>query len=106
LGIEFLRHIERTGILAHLVEPDPLDGASPLHNYHAVRRELAMYDGRLAERPEIVAVTKADLPSASQARDELARELRRDVLLVSAVTGQGLNQLTEAIVQTLNRRPA
>ena len=106
LGIEFLRHIERTGILVHLVEPDPLNSVSPQHNYQTVRRELAMYNDQLAQRPEIIVVTKADLPTAGQVRHELASTLERDVLLVSAVTGQGLNQLTEAIVRTLSRRTA
>jgi GTP-binding protein len=101
LGFEFLRHIERTRILVHLVEPAPLDGADPEGNYQAVRHELAKYSSALAERPEIVAVTKADLPGADQVRDQLAAVLPRDVLLISAVTGDGLHQLTNQIARTL-----
>jgi len=104
LGHEFLRHIQRAGILVHLVEPQPLDGTSPLQNYHTVRNEIERFDRRLGERPEIVAVSKADLPDAPAIRDELAARLGREVILFSAVTGQGLNQLLGAIARALESR--
>jgi GTP-binding protein len=93
LGHEFLRHIERAGILIHLVEPLPMDGTDPLENYRVIRGELSQYDERLAERPEILVVSKAELPGVEEVRDLLAKESGREVLLISAVTGQGLNQL-------------
>jgi GTP-binding protein len=104
LGHEFLRHIQRAGILVHLVEPEPMDGTDPLANYRSIRDELVRYDEKLGRRPEIVAVTKADLPSATAARERLAGELGRPVLLTSAVTGQGLNELIGAVVRTLGDR--
>ena len=75
LGHEFLRHIERAGILVHLVEPEPTDGTDPLANYRAIRAELEMYDAELGQRPEIVVVTKADLPGS---RDSAAATGRDD----------------------------
>ncbi len=105
LGHEFLRHIQRAGILVHLVEPQPTDGTDPLTNYHKIRDELKQFDEGLARRNEIVAVTKADLPAAEQFRQELAEELQRDVLLISAVTGEGLNNLVGAIAQALAPEP-
>jgi GTP-binding protein len=101
LGHEFLRHIQRAGILVHLVEPEPLDGSHPAANYRAIREELRLYDPRLAERPEVVAVTKADLPGAAAVAGRLGAELGQPVLLISAVTGQGLNDLVRRIAQTL-----
>ena len=101
LGHEFLRHIERAGILVHLVEPDPMDGTDPLVNYRAIREELDLHDVQLTKRPEVVAVTKADLPSAHDVRELLADELGREVLLISAVTGEGLNQLVAAVAREL-----
>ena len=101
LGHEFLRHIERTGILVHLVEPEPMDGSDPIANYQTIRGELEQYSGELAARQEIAVVTKADLPQAEETRRRLAELLGREVLLISAVTGQGLNQLVAAITQTL-----
>jgi GTP-binding protein len=106
LGHEFLRHIERAGILVHLVEPSPMDGSDPLENYRVIRREMQQYNERLIQRPEIVAVTKAELPGAAEIRDQLAAELGTDVLLISAVTGQALNQLTGIIARTLSEHQA
>jgi GTP-binding protein len=106
LGHEFLRHIERAGILVHLIEPQPLDGTEPLPNYWAIRAELEMHDPNLGRRPEIVAVSKADLPGADEVQRKLAGALGRDVLLISAVTGQGLNSLVGTIVQALQKDAA
>lgn len=97
LGHEFLKHIERAGILVHLVEPLPMDQSDPVENYRLIREELSKYDEQLAERPEIVVVSKAELPGADEVRQRLAAESSRDVLLISAVTGQGLNQLVNRI---------
>jgi GTPase len=101
LGHEFLRHIQRAGILVHLVEPEPADGSDPLANYRAIREELEKYDAELGRRPEIVVVTKADLPGSSDVRQRLAEAVGGDVLLISAVTGQGLNDLVGRIALTL-----
>lgn len=102
LGHEFLRHIERAGILIHLVEPAPLDGSDPWDNYGAIRTELEEYNPRLIEQAEIVVVTKADLPDANDVRDKLASRLGQDVLVISAVTGAGLDQLVRRIAQALD----
>ena len=104
LGHEFLRHIERAGILVHLVEPFPMDGSDPLENYRVVRSELEQYDVGLGRRPEILVVSKAELPESSEVRDLLARELNSDVLAISAVTGQGLDHLLRAIIRALDER--
>lgn len=101
LGHEFLRHIERAGILVHLVEPAPVDGTDPLENFRTIRSELKQYDIKLSERPEIVVVTKAELPGASEMREIIAAEAGTPVILISAVTGQGLNDLTRTISQKL-----
>ncbi|MCA9203723.1 MAG: GTPase ObgE [Planctomycetales bacterium] len=105
LGHEFLRHIERAGILVHLVEPAPIDGSDPLQNYRAIREELTLYNDSLGQRPEILVVTKAELPEAAEIRDQLGAETNGEVLLISAVTGLGLNDLTRRIVQLLEASP-
>jgi GTP-binding protein len=94
--------VERAGILVHVVEPAPLDGSDPLMNYRAIRDELVRYDESLGRRPEIVVVSKAELPDAEAIRDALAVQIGRDVIAVSAVTGQGLDQLLRAIVTQLD----
>jgi GTP-binding protein len=104
LGHEFLKHIQRAGILVHLVEPLPVDGSDPLENYRVVHSELEQYDEALARRPEIVAVSKAEPPGSAEVRDALAAQLGREVLAISAVTGQGLDRLLHAMVRELDAR--
>jgi len=101
LGHEFLRHVERAGILVHLVEPCPQDETDPIENYRAIREELVQYKPAFGERPELIVVTKAELPGAAEVRDQLKQETGKDVFLISAVTGQGLSQLTNAISRQL-----
>jgi GTP-binding protein len=105
LGHEFLRHIERAGILIHLVEPFPAGGSDPVENYHAIRRELAQYDADLGQRPEIAVLTKAELPESDGVWQRLAESLGQDVLAISAVTGQGLDQMLRRIIQALDEVP-
>jgi GTP-binding protein len=102
LGHEFLRHVERAGILVHVVEPAPADGGDPLLNYRAIRDELVLYDERLGQRPEIVVVSKSELPEAAAVREALEAAIGREVIAVSAVTGQGLDRLLAAIVRALD----
>jgi GTPase len=103
LGHDFLRHIQRAGILVHLIEPAPADGSEPVANYRAIHAELEQYNAELGRRREIVAVTKADLSGAEEVRARLSEALGREVLLFSAVTGQGLNTLVGAIVEALKK---
>jgi GTP-binding protein len=106
LGHEFLRHVERAGILVHVVEPLPVDGSDPLANYRAIRDELERYDASLGTRPEIVVMSKCELPGAEEVRAEFSRAIGREVLALSAVTGQGLDALLRAVVAELDgRRP-
>jgi GTP-binding protein len=102
LGHEFLRHIERAGILVHLVEPAPADGTDPSTNYRVIRNELEQYDPALVGRPEIVVVSKSELPGAAELREKLAAEIEQEVLAISAVTGQGLDHLVRRIARTLD----
>ena len=102
LGHDFLRHISRAGILVHLVEPEPADGTDPLENYQVIRHELEQYSVDLAQRPEIVVVSKAELPCASDVQQQLCEQTESDVLLISSVTGAGLDKLIYRIAAQLN----
>ena len=105
LGHEFLRHVERTRVLVHLVEPMPMDGSDPVENYRTIRSELVEYGHGLGERPEIIAVSKAELPDAEEVRERLAAETGRDVLLFSSVTGQGLDKVLQTAYAVLRETP-
>ena len=102
LGHEFLRHIERTRVLVHLVEPEPMDGTEPLANYRAIRSELEQYDLDLGRRPEIVVVSKRDLPSATAVAEHLSAELGCQVVAFSAVTGEGLDTVLRRVATILD----
>ena len=101
LGHEFLRHIQRAGVLLHLVEPAPPDGSDPLDNYRTIRHELEQYDAELGRRLEIVAVTKDDLPEGVVVQKRFKDELGIDAFRISAVTGYGLKALVEKIASIL-----
>jgi GTP-binding protein len=105
LGHEFLAHIERTRLLVHVLDLNPLDGSNPIENYATVERELELHDARLAALPRILALSKADLvdsETAERARAEWSRRLgeRTPVLVTSSVTRAGL----EALARELMRR--
>jgi len=101
LGHQFLRHVERTRVLVHLVEPFPTDGSDPVANYHTIRKELSLYSLPLAEKPEVVCVSKAELTGADEVRDRLAEQLGSEVFLMSSVTGKGLSQVVGKTVELI-----
>ncbi len=101
LGDRFLKHVERTRLLLHLVDPMPMDESDPLENYHSIREELVNYSADLRDRTEIVAVTKMDLPDAEAVRVRLESELGKPVMGISAVAHLGLRELVSRIVQEL-----
>ena len=105
LGHSFLRHIERTRLLIHL-----LDGAGtdPLGDFVQINTELALYDPKLAEKPQIVALNKIDLPQAQALWPKVEAEIRAKgypVMAISGVTHQGVRELLARAVQTLDTLP-
>ena len=97
LGDAFLRHIERTRVLVHVVDVCPLDERSPVEAYETIREELTKYSPTLAAKPEIVAGNKTDLAPSGEAVEELAEAIGREVFGISAATGQGVRQLADAV---------
>ncbi|MGB5992770.1 MAG: GTPase ObgE [Desulfobacterales bacterium] len=103
LGIKFLRHIERTRILVHLIDVSSIDPDDPLKEYHTINQELVMYDEKLVQKPQIVVLNKLDLPGVRKAAEIFQSALKdKKVFLISALTGQGLEQLKSQIVQLLD----
>ena len=101
LGLEFLRHVERTRVLVHLIEPLPMDQTDPVANYRALREELVEYSAELAKQPEIVAVSKAELPNSAEVAAELEELTGGPVFRFSSVTGEGLDRVLRETYRTL-----
>ena len=97
LGIRFLKHVERTRALLHLVTLDEGEGREPLADYRALRRELLQFSPELALRPEIVVLSKADITEVREAYEALAARFRDEervkLRLVSAATRAGVEEL-------------
>ncbi len=114
LGHEFLAHVERTRLLVHVLDLQPLDGSDPVANHEIVERELALHDPRLAALPRILALSKVDLvaPAAARAARERWREWlgpEVPVLLTSSVTRAGLEELATELIRRIpveDGRPA
>ncbi len=106
LGIQFLRHLQRTGLLLHLVDIAPIDGSDPADVVKAIANELANFSEDLAEKPRWLVINKIDLlddDDLAAAREKLLQSLEWDgpVFEVSAATGEGTESLGQAIVRGL-----
>lgn len=99
LGIEFLRHVERTRVILHLVEMDPENGREPIDDYHQIQHELTTYDENMLLRPEIVVATKMDAPGAEERFNAFHNQLVAEgvaedrIMAISSVTHSNLQVL-------------
>ncbi|MBT3199222.1 MAG: GTPase ObgE [Phycisphaerales bacterium] len=98
LGDDFLRHIERTRVLIHIVDICPVTG-DPVSNYRSIRNELEQYSPALAAKPEIIVANKMDLTDSEERLAEFSEAIDAPVSAISAVTGKGLEALGERIWQ-------
>jgi GTP-binding protein len=108
LGHQFLRHVERCRVLIHLIDgAAPGEGRDPKADFDAINRELALHSPELAEKPQIVAVNKIDVPEAREGAAALRKALSRRkvkplaVLAISAVTGDGLGELVDVVARAV-----
>jgi len=97
LGFEFLRHIERTRIIVHILDMMPVDGSDPAENYRKIRQELALYSKALAKKKEVIVANKIDLNPESKIAKELTKKLHKQVFAISAATGIGVKELSELL---------
>ncbi len=107
LGTEFLRHVERTRLLVHLVDPAGFGDKDALSGVGAIETELKSFSRVLAGKPRVLAVNKLDLPGAEGVLKKLRARLRaRKVLGISAATGEGVDALLDRVIEELSRHPA
>jgi len=104
LGHAFLRHIERTKVIVHLLDLYPSDGSDPAENYRTIRRELEAFSPTLAEKREIIAANKMDLAVDNDAIDHLRTELAgKEVFAISGASRQGVDDLLELLWKILHQ---
>jgi GTPase len=99
LGHQFLRHIERTKVLIHLVDVSSVSGRDPVEDFDTIRRELELYNRELVGKPQLVAANKMDAlddPARVTALEKRAKKLKLPFFRISAVTGDGVKALIEA----------
>ena len=99
LGHQFLRHIERTKVLVHLVDVSGASGRDPVEDFDTIRRELDLYNADLLKKPQLVAANKIDAvdePKRVTALEKRAKKLKLPFFKISAVTGEGVKELVEA----------
>ncbi|MDA1141628.1 MAG: GTPase ObgE [Planctomycetota bacterium] len=101
LGDRFLRHIERTRILLFFLDTGGLAETSPAEAFRILHHELASYSKDLAQKPALVAANKMDLTEAKDELERLQKELQMPIFPISAVTGEGIRSLLDAILQVL-----
>jgi GTP-binding protein len=108
LGFDFLRHVERTRLLIHVVDAAGVDGRDPLEDYRQINEELRRYQPELALRPQIVALNKADLPEAQANLERLRAAIDlppADVFVISAATRAGVDTLMQQAAARLLELP-
>ena len=108
LGHDFLRHIERTRLIVHVLDVSGMEGRDPMEDYRKINKELAAYNERLSSRPQIIAANKMDLPDARSNYPAIESALKaegREVFPVSAATGEGLQPLVRRIAEMLATLP-
>ncbi len=108
LGHDFLRHVERTRLLVHVIDASGSEDRDPVQDFEQINRELRLYSAVLADRPQIVAANKTDLPDAEVYLEELTNHCKAqgyEVYPVSAATNQGLLELMRAVAKKLAELP-
>lgn len=106
LGHQFLRHIERTRLLVHILDVSGMTGRDPLEDFKIINEELASFSSELADLPQIVALNKIDVAVDSEVTEEISKTIKAlvyEVHLISGVTGQGVQELVYSAAERLDR---
>ena len=102
LGDKFLKHIERTFVLVHMVEMMPWDGSDPVENYKKIEKELKLYDKEVSEKSKIIVASKMDLEGAKEALKRFKSKIRKKMIIpISAEKREGLDKLVAKIYQEI-----
>ncbi|MFH1093802.1 MAG: Obg family GTPase CgtA [Candidatus Omnitrophota bacterium] len=101
LGLEFLRHIERTKLLLFIIDMSGTDGRQPVDDYRNLINEIESYDRLLMERPRVLVSNKMDLPGAQENLKDFKIQIKEKIYLSSCVTGEGIKKITDFLFKKL-----
>ncbi|MGG1677565.1 GTPase ObgE [Neobacillus sp. NRS-1170] len=107
LGHQFLRHIERTRVIVHVIDMAATEGRDPFEDYLTINKELQEYNLRLTERPQIIVANKMDMPGAEENLATFKEQLEEDypIFPISAITRKGLRELLFAVADKIEETP-
>jgi GTP-binding protein len=101
LGDDFLRHVERTRVLIHMIDMASVDCRDPADDFKSINNELKLYNPELVKRPQVIAVNKMDIPEAAENLKKFKKKVKKTVYPISCVTGDGIKELLEAVHKKL-----
>ncbi len=102
LGDEFLRHVERTRVLLHMIDMAAVEGRDPAEDLESISKELCLYNPALTKRPQILVANKMDLPEASENLERFKKKVKRPIHPISCATGEGIKKLLEAVYKKVS----
>lgn len=108
LGLQFLRHIERTRLLLHVIDISGSEGRNPVEDFYKINEELKEYSKKLAEKKQIIVANKADIMQNNKYYEKLANIAKKEnieIFNISAATGKGINELMEHVAEVLKTLP-
>ena len=105
LGDKFLKHIERTRVIAHIIDMSAFEGRDPYEDYIVINKELENFDKKLIDKPQIVIANKMDLPNFKENLEEFKKKVDCDVFSISAETGEGIDIVLTKLADILDATP-
>ena len=102
LGDKFLRHIERTKIICHIIDMSGIEGRNPYDDYLTIREELKKYSDKLANKEEIIVANKMDMPDSKNNLEEFKKKVDKEIFEISAINNEGIDNLLVAIADKLD----
>ena len=102
LGDKFLKHIERTRVIAHVIDISGIEGRDPYQDYVTINKELEAFNKKILDKPQIVIANKMDMPESSKNLEEFKSKVDVPVYPISALTGKGLDKVVEALAEKLD----
>ena len=105
LGDKFLRHIERTKVIAHIVDISGLEGRDPFDDYQVINKELENFSPKLLKKPMVVIANKMDMPEAKKNLEEFKKKVNVEVYPISAITSSNLNEVLIKLADLVDKEP-